>query len=381
MRTRVALIVAISVVGVAIVAMGAWAVFRPHPKAAAPRSFTPAEETSASVPATSSAASTAAVSTESSSTTAVVSAATDVAEGASPGVVRAAKVAYRLGGKIYVADEDGGSARAVTSAADGQYALSPDGSTLALTRAGSLALYDVATGELAYSGVAEAVQPVWLPDSSAVMFMRVAADGVAQIYRVSPSGGEQLVVGAGSSAAVSPNGATIALLPTLGSTATPQVLVSRNGEAFEAVSVSGGDPIAIALSNNRLYVSTISPSGGGMIWSFALDGSDARQLVKSGSSADKGATFGRMLPSQNGLSLLYAAESDDGYSRMWLVPTAGGTPFALSSRRDNYPLQWSVSGKEILFIEGNAFQGESTALYHVSPTGSRRLLLVSGAGL
>ena len=78
------------------------------------------------------------------------------------------------------------------------------------------------------------------------------------------------------------------------------------------------------------------------------------------------------------MSLLYAAESDDGYSRMWLVPTAGGTPFALSSRRDNYPLQWSVSGKEILFIEGNAFQGESTALYHVSPTGSRRLLLVSG---
>ena len=108
-----------------------------------------------------------------------------------------------------MADEDGGSSARRDVGGDGQYALSPDGSTLALTRAGSLALYDVATGELAYSGVAEAVQPVWLPDSSAVMFMRVAADGVAQIYRVSPSGGEQLVVGAGSSAAVSPNGATI----------------------------------------------------------------------------------------------------------------------------------------------------------------------------
>ena len=66
---------------------------------------------------------------------------------------------------------------------------------------------------------------------------------------------------------------------------------------------------------------------------------------------------------------------------MWVVPTAGGTAFSLSTRRDNYPLQWTVSGKDILFIEGNAFQGENTSLYHVSPTGTRRLQLVAGAGL
>jgi Tol biopolymer transport system component len=213
------------------------------------------------------------------------------------------------------------------------------------------------------------------------MFMRVGSDGTAQIYRVSPSGGEGVLVGAGSNVAVSPDGATLALLPPLGSTPTPQVLVSRSGGAFTPIPVTGGDPIGIALGNNRLYVATMAATEGGSIWSFALDGSGAKQLVKPSTAADKGATFGRMLLSPDGLNLLYAAESDDGYSRMWLVPTAGGAPFSLSSRRDNYPLLWSVSGKDILFIEGNSFQGESTALYHVSPTGTRRLMLVSGAGL
>ena len=159
------------------------------------------------------------------------------------------------------------------------------------------------------------------------------------------------------------------------------MLVSRNGEAFSAVAVPSGDPIGIALGNNRLFISTMSPAEGGSIWSVAFDGSGAKQLVKSGTAGNKGATFGRMLPSADGVSLLYAAESDDGYSRMWIVPSAGGAPFSLSSRRDNYPLLWSVSGKDILFIEGNAFQGEATSLYHVSPSGSRRLMLVNGAGL
>jgi Tol biopolymer transport system component len=379
MPTRIALIVAISVLGIAIVAMGAWAVFRPHPKAATQRTFTPAEETSAAAtPATSSALATSPISAESSSTTGAAAAA---AEGASPGIARAALIAFRLGSSIYVADEDGGSARAVTQAPDGQFALSPDGFTLALARAGSVVLYDVETGKPAFSGLAEAVQPVWLPDSSAVMFMRVGADGVAQIFSVPPAGGEETLVGNGSSVAVSPNGAALALLPALGSTPTPQVLVSRSGGAFVPVPVTGGDPIGIALSDNRLYVSTMSAGDGAAIWSFALDGSGPRQLVKPSSAADKGTTFGRLLPSPDGATLLYAAESDDGYSRMWLAPTAGGTLFSLSSRRDNYPLLWSVSGKDILFIEGNAFQGESTALYHVSPTGTRRLMVVSGAGL
>jgi Tol biopolymer transport system component len=242
-------------------------------------------------------------------------------------------------------------------------------------------LYDVETGRIAFSGLAEPIQPVWLPDSSAVMFVRVGASGSAQVYRVPSSGGRETLVGPGSNAAVSPNGEVVALLPALDSTATPQVFVSQKGGTFRPVGVSGGVPIEIALGNNRLIVSTTSASGSAAVWSLALDGSDSQQIVKPDSSADKGATFGRLLPSPDGASLLFAREGDDGYSRMFLVPAKGGAVVSLSSRRDNYPVQWSDSGKEILFIEGNSFQGETTALYHVSPTGTRRLLVVSGAGL
>ncbi len=111
-----------------------------------------------------------------------------------------------------MADEDGGSARAVAQAADGPFALSPDGRTLALTRAGSITVYDVETGLPAFSGPAESVQPEWLPDSSAVMFMRVGADGVPQMFRVSSDGGPETLVGTGSSAVSSPDGAILALL-------------------------------------------------------------------------------------------------------------------------------------------------------------------------
>ena len=382
LRTRIALIGAIAVVALLVVAMGAWAVFRPHPKAGAPRTFTPAQETSAAAePATSSVLTSATTSADSSTAASGGPGTAAAGQSAAPAVIRAPKVAFRLGSSLYVADEDGGSARSVTPAADGQFALSPDGLTLAVARGGSVLLYDVVTGQLAYSALAEAVQPVWLPDSSAVMFMRVGADGVAQIFRVAPTGGLETVIGSGSGVAVSPDGEVVALLPAPGSTPTPQVLVSKSGGAFAPVSVPGGDVIEIALGNKRLFVSMMSVADGASIWSLGLDGSDAKKLVKPSSVAEKGATFGRMLLSPDGTRLLYAAESDDGYSRMFLVPVAGGTPFALSVRRDDYPSQWSVSGKDILFIEGNSFQGESTALFHVSPTGTRRLMVVSGAGL
>ena len=87
-------------------------------------------------------------------------------------------------------------------------------------------------------------------------------------------------MGTGSGSVSSPDGAILALFPAPGSTATPQVLVSKNGAAFQTVGVPSGDPIEVTLGNNRLIVSTISTSAGAAIWSIALDGSDSRQLVK-----------------------------------------------------------------------------------------------------
>jgi len=380
--TRVALIAAIVVLALVVIGMLAWAILRPHPRPATRRPFTPAQETSTGAAATASGSVNVTTPAPAQNPAAAPGTSTPVsAAPAAPGIVRVARIAFRMGSAIHVADENGGSSKSVATAADGRFALSPDGLTLAVARSGNVALYTVETGRLIFSASGEAVTPVWLPDSSAAMFMRVGEDGSAQVYRVSSSGGPEILIGTSSGMAVSPDGATVVLVPALGSTATPQVYVSRSGGPFAPVPVQGGEPLAVALGNNRMFVSTASASVGSAIWSLALDGSDPRQLVKPTSTTEKGATFGRMSLSPDGANLLYAAEGDDGYSRMFVIPTKGGVPVSLSSGRDDYPLKWSVSGRDILFIEGNAFQGESTSLFHVSPTGTRRLMVVSGAGL
>ena len=42
---------------------------------------------------------------------------------------------------------------------------------------------------------------------------------------------------------------------------------------------------------------------------------------------------------------------------------------------------WTEDGKGILFIEGNAFQGQSTSLWSSDLKGRNRKLLVQGASL
>ena len=72
-------------------------------------------------------------------------------------------------------------------------------------------------------------------------------------------------------------------------------MVSRDGAPFQSVPVSGGDPIGIALSNKRLFVSAMSTAGVAGIWSMALDGTGAKELVKPSATTDKGATYGRLI--------------------------------------------------------------------------------------
>ncbi len=154
------------------------------------------------------------------------------------------------------------------------------------------------------------------------MFMRVGADGTAQIYSRVATGATRPLVGAGSSVAVSPDGATLRCCRR-SVRRRPRRSWCRDGGAFTAVPVPGGDPIGIALGNNRLFVSTMSAAeGGGDLVARAgwLRREAARQ---AGLHRRQGRHLWADAPSPDGLNLLYAAESDDGYSRMWLVPTAG----------------------------------------------------------
>jgi len=118
--------------------------------------ITPAEETSAS--ATGSAAASASVvasaSAEASVTSSTATSSTASTTTVQPGqIVRAGKIAYRLGNQIWVANEDGSSAKAVFSSSTGAYALSPDGKTVALSDVrepslhGPIRLFDAESGE------------------------------------------------------------------------------------------------------------------------------------------------------------------------------------------------------------------------------------------
>lgn len=384
-RMRIALVSAIAVLAVAIVAMVGWAWLRP--KAAPPRqaTFTPAEETS---PSASSAATTSAWESSGSvgaSATQSAGAAPEASDkpgaaSAATGTVkpiqRAARIAYRSGGSVYVAAEDGSGAKVVAPLARGPFALSPDGTVVAAVDDGKLMLIPVG-GKAIVAGSADAVAPVWMPDSSAVLFVRTAGAGTQQVFSMSRAGGRERLVGQGALAAVSADGSVVALLPADGGA----VSVSRRGGRFSAVKITGGDPIAVALGTDRMFVSTLSAAGQSAIWSMGFDGSNARQLVGPGSAADKGATYAQLLPAPDGSRLLYTAESDDGYSRMWMISVVTGAPAAITSRRDSYPLGWNASGSAIFFIEGNAFQGEETVLLSVSPDGSRRRTVVVGATL
>jgi Tol biopolymer transport system component len=91
--------------------------------------------------------------------------------------------------------------------------------------------------------------------------------------------------------------------------------------------------------------------------------------------------FAGLTLSPDGKWLVYAETGDDGYSRLFAVPAAGGAPVTLSPRYDGYALSWSADGTELFFVEGNAIQGEATRVSAVHPDGTAHRIVVEGGGL
>jgi Tol biopolymer transport system component len=227
---------------------------------------------------------------------------------------------------------------------------------------------------------AEDVTPVWTPDSSEVLFVRADKDGTPSVWRYIVSAGTSMRVGPGSGMALSPDGATTVTLPTEATDSDVLGVWRNDGRAY-TVAVPSGEPVAVALGNDRIYVSTMSAAGNASLWSLSLDGKQHKQLAGATSAGSTSATYGQLLLSPDGSQLLYTVEGDDGYSRIRVVPTAGGSSVAISGRRDGYPIVWTADGKHILFIEGNAYQGQTTALWRSDLTGHQRKELVKEATL
>ena len=375
-RTRVALIAVAAVVACIAAAAAVWAITRPNtPPSTRPSTFTPADETTASTRTATTSAGQVATAPSGASMPTVT-----VVTPSVPASKMVATFAFHLGLTLYVANEDASRIVPVKVPED-VYRLSPDGAAVAVVRSGRMVIVAVGSGAVRDAGPAVEVAPVWAADSRSVLSVRSTPSGARQVWRVPRDGSAASNVGPGEGMAVSPDGHIIALLPERGSSAASTVGIVREGRAATSLAVATGSPIAIALSNDHVFVSTMSRSGESVILSMRLDGSDPRRLVGPAPDADKVVTFGRLILSPDAKSLAYTTNGDDGYSRLWVVPVAGGSPVQITSRRDGYPLGWTADSSAILFIEGNSFQGEQTALWRAYIHGLGRKMLVSGARL
>jgi hypothetical protein len=73
---------------------------------------------------------------------------------------------------------------------------------------------------------------------------------------------------------------------------------------------------------------------------------------------------------------------DDGYSRLRTIGPDGRDVRQVEGSRDVYPLAWAGGHGSLLFyVEGNASQGEPTALVSVDPFCQNKHFVLVGAGL
>jgi len=307
---------------------------------------------------------------------------------------RAPYVAYRFDGAVWVSREDGSGPVKVAESEQGSFALSPDGTALALVEEGELSIIGVTDRSLRVIGDAEPRSLAWQADSSTVLYLRAmeGGHGVTEVWRAARrTGVEPLRVVQAGVPSVALDG-TIAALPIPGVLMDPpegSLWVLPGGRSPRELTTRGWPSacdvevgmIAYAVSG-MTYTDAmgterqVDPE----IWVMRVDGSAQRRLVGK-PDTPRPFGYGNLMLSPDGQRLLYAEVGDDGYSRAWVVPLAGGTPVPLTVRRDTYPLGWSADGTGVFFIEGNAFQGEATALVSARADGMGRRTVIQGAGL
>lgn len=302
--------------------------------------------------------------------------------------VRAALVAYRQDGGIWVAGEAGERATRVATSSAGVFALSPNGRKLALIEAGGmkLVMVDVASGKSTVVGPALPVRPSWSPDSSLLAFTRPSTDDRSGVVaRVDASARQPSALFPGWRPRFLSDGRSVIAAPDA-TTGGSQVIALR----------SDGREVKVAA---RVRTQEVCPTELGVYFSDAgglasgaaftapsigyvgFDGRAARSVVAT-TTAGEHVSFTDLTLSPDGMWLSYAETGDDGYSRVFAVRTApGARPVALKRHKDAYLLGWSASGEDILLVEGNAVAGERQDVTAIHPDGTGWRVVVSGGGL
>ena len=203
-----------------------------------------------------------------------------------------------------------------------------------------------------------------------------------EVSRVNRDGSGRATVGPGFAARFAPDGAIVAVSSARTAQGTPIELYAAGGirRLTEGVTVNALTPLkdrvvfadaGELLAQDRLR----SPS----LQVIKYDGSGQKTLVAKPAAGTE-TYFGDMLASPDGSWVAYTETGDDGYSRLFAIHPSGGVPIPLSLRRDDYIMGWSADGSEIMFVEGNKTQEESTRLMAVHPDGTGRRTILEGAG-
>jgi Tol biopolymer transport system component len=298
---------------------------------------------------------------------------------------RAPYLAFRKDDAVWVAKESGADPKRVFNSVQGPYALSPDGRTLAVVDAASqtLSLVDVDSGRQALVGKAVDDRPSWSLDSSVVAYSSQVVGGHdTEVSRVNRDGSGRATVGPGFGGRFAPDGAIVALSSARTAEGTPIEFYAAGGvrRLTEGVTVNAltplGDRIIFADAGELLAQDRLrSPS----LQVIRYDGSGQKTLVAKPAAGTE-TYFGDMMASPDGAWVAYTETGDDGYSRLFAIHPSGGVSIPLSLRRDDYIMGWSADGSEIMFVEGNQAQEESTRLMAVHPDGTGRRIVIDGAG-
>jgi len=294
------------------------------------------------------------------------------------------RVAYRLEDAVWVACEDGRDPVRVASPGTGPITLSPNGAFLATVHEGSIVLVNVSTGVASSAGPAEAMRPVWLKDSSAVLYVRATSGSASpEVWRLPVSGGGAQKIVDGHSPAAAADGTVVAIPPF--DPAKPEAeqayfWVLRPGSALSR-SKTAARVNAIDVMSGRVVYATGGGSMGGTgpaIWIAAIDGRDSRRVIQ-GSPGNRPFGYSDLRLSPTGRHVLATLSGDDGYSRVQVIDLGTGGVTHLTVRRDTYPMGWTADGAEVRFFEGNVFQGEPSSLLGARKDGTGREVIVQGA--
>ncbi len=194
--------------------------------------------------------------------------------------VDAGMVAFRMGGEIWVADQDGTDARYVADLLKGAYSLSPDGTALAVVDGGTriLRIVEVNSGSYVEVGDAIADPPSWSPDSAWLAF--TAPQGSREeVWRTDRSGEDARPIGTGSSPAVASDTVTVGFITESGSGPALWLSVVRGSDEEPANVQAPGGIADFAWTPTGVVYVMLDDWGISSIRAGTLDDLEGEQLV------------------------------------------------------------------------------------------------------